>query len=117
MNKTWKPTAAGIIDIVAGALSLILLLVVIVGVAVFMVVGSTSSIESMPVQVVPAVVFSLAIPIMAADVLAIIGGAYALRRKIWGLSLAGSIAAVFASWPLGVAAIVFTVMSKNEFER
>jgi len=117
MNKTWKPTAAGILDIVAGALSLFLLLMVVIGVVVFMAVGgAASSIEGIPAQVVPSIILSLAIPIMLLDVLAIIGGAYALRRKMWGLSLAGSIAAVFASWPMGIAAIVFIVMSKNEFD-
>jgi len=46
-----------------------------------------------------------------------VGGIYALQRKIWGLALAGSIAAFFSpSWVLGVAAIVFTALSKNEFE-
>ena len=50
-------------------------------------------------------------------ILAIVGGIYALQRKIWGLALAGSIAAFFTpSWVLGVAAIVFTALSKNEFE-
>lgn len=117
MNKTWKPTTAGILNIIAGALSLFLLLMVIIGVVVFMAAeGAATSIEGVPVQVVPGIILSLAIPITLLDVLAIIGGAYAFRRKMWGLSLAGSIAAVFTSWPMGVAAIVFIVMSKNEFD-
>jgi hypothetical protein len=49
-------------------------------------------------------------------ILAIVGGIYALQRKIWGLALAGSIAAFFPSWILGIAAIVLTALSKNEFE-
>ena len=49
-------------------------------------------------------------------ILAIVGGIYALRRKIWGLALAGSIAAFFPSWILGLTAIVLTALSKNEFE-
>jgi hypothetical protein len=35
---------------------------------------------------------------------------------MWRLALAGSIAAFFGSQPLGVAAIIFTALSKKEFE-
>jgi hypothetical protein len=59
---------------------------------------------------------ALALPFAIVGILAIVGGIYALRRKIWGLALAGSIAAFFPSWILGIAAIVFTALSKNEFE-
>jgi uncharacterized membrane protein HdeD (DUF308 family) len=54
--------------------------------------------------------------LLAAGILAIVGGIYALKRKKWKLALAGSIAAFFGSSPLGVAAIIFTALSKNEFE-
>lgn len=49
-------------------------------------------------------------------ILAIVAGVYALKRKIWGLALAGSIAAIFGSFPLGIAGLVLTVLSRNEFE-
>jgi len=117
MKKTWMPMVAGILDIVAGALSFLLLALVIVVVFILMATRGASLFGNMPVRVGPAIILSLAIPIMVADVLAVVGGAYALMRKAWGLALAGSIAAVFASWPMGIAAIVLTVMSKNEFER
>jgi hypothetical protein len=59
---------------------------------------------------------ALALPFAVVGILAIVGGIYALQRKIWGLALAGSIAAFFPSWILGIAAIVFIALSKNEFE-
>ncbi|MBN1176101.1 MAG: hypothetical protein JXA51_00325 [Dehalococcoidales bacterium] len=49
-------------------------------------------------------------------VLGIIGGAFAVRRKNWGLALAGSIAAALVFFPCGIPAIIFTVMGKPEFE-
>ena len=49
-------------------------------------------------------------------VLGIVGGAYAIRRKHWGLALAGSIGATLVFFPCGIPAIVFTVMGKPEFE-
>jgi len=70
-RKTWKPTAAGILCIVGGAAWLIpsmLLAYIYAG------VGSG---EGTTISIV--------------GIVAITGGIYALRRKIWGLALAGSI--------------------------
>ena len=47
---------------------------------------------------------------------------YTLRRKIWGLALAGAISSIFASIPLlgglpvGITATILVSLSKNEFE-
>jgi hypothetical protein len=115
-KKTWMPTTAGILDIVAGSF-------VLLGGIIMLVFGTVGS-SIMPYfapQVPPTmavVIFSsIAVPVILIGILAIIGGVYALKRRIWGLALAGSIAAFFTpSWVLGVAAIVFTALSKNEFE-
>jgi hypothetical protein len=47
--------------------------------------------------------------------LAVVGGIYALRRKRWGLALAGSIASCFTFFPCGVPAIIFVAIGKPEF--
>ena len=52
---------------------------------------------------------------MLVSVLAIIGGAFAVKKKHWGLALAGSIAGTLTFFPCGIAAIIFTVMGKPEF--
>jgi hypothetical protein len=61
---------------------------------------------------------AIASPFLCLSALAIVGGIYALRRKKWGLALTGSIAALIVPWFwfLGIAAIVFTALSKSEFE-
>jgi hypothetical protein len=48
-------------------------------------------------------------------VLALIGGIFSIRKKVWGLALAGAIAAVMVLFPVGVVAVVFTAMAKAEF--
>jgi hypothetical protein len=50
------------------------------------------------------------------SVLAIIGGIFSLRKKVWGLALAGAIAGVLTFFPCGVVAVIFTAMGKPEFE-
>jgi len=56
------------------------------------------------------------IPSIIFGVVAIIGGIYALKRRVWGMALAGAICALF-SWAgiLGVLSIIFVSISKKEF--
>jgi len=104
MEKTWKPTTAGILAIIAGALQ------VIVGI-VIAAVGSIGWFFGMPW-------FSaIGAPLIILGVIAVIGGTYALRRRIWGLALAGSICALLGPWAiLGILAIIFVSLGKSEFE-
>jgi hypothetical protein len=118
MEKTWMPTVAGILDIIAGSFGLaggiILFLLGTIGSGVlkFFITGMP---PFSPAALL-AIFSALAAPLTVVAILAIVGGIYALQRKVWGLALAGSIAAFFPSWLLGIAAIVFTALSKNEFE-
>jgi hypothetical protein len=48
-------------------------------------------------------------------ILGIVGGVVALKRKCWGLALAGAIASIFTFFPCGVAAVVIISMAKPEF--
>lgn len=47
--------------------------------------------------------------------LAIVGGIFALKRKYWGLTLAGAIASTFTFFPCGIPAIIFISLAKPEF--
>lgn len=116
MERTWKPTVAGILDIVAGDLSFVGLIFAFFGILALKATGGID--QSMGIQATMMLTIMAVVAIFAiiVDVLAIIGGIYALQRRRWGLALTGSIAAFLASWPLGIAAIVFTAVSKNEFE-
>lgn len=111
------PTVAGILDIVAGSLGLIIGFFVILLLAIFTIVrpGGAGYLQEFPVVISAFALITLAIFSFIISVLAIVGGVYALRKKKWGLALAGSIAAFFVSSPLGIAAIVLIALSKNEF--
>ena len=118
--KTWKPTVAGILDIVAGAGGVIVWALIIVGVFAFLVASGTSGAMHLPVlqsKLIPVLLSVLAIPFMLLSVLSIVGGVFALKRKIWGLALGGSIAALLCSTVLGVVSIIFIALSKDEFEQ
>ena len=105
MEKTWKPTVAGILAIIAGALE------VIVGIVYATGVGFWAGIIGMGWL---SVIFA---PLIVLGIIAIIGGIFALRRNIWGLALAGSICALIGPWfILGVLAIIFVSLGKGEFK-
>jgi len=97
-SPTWKPTVAGILDIIAGAIGVI----------------SGLGLVSFPLLEED---IAIGVLLFVFGVIAIIGGLCALRRRVWGLALTG---AIFALWPglliLGILAIVWTAMSRQEFE-
>lgn len=118
MENTWMPKVAGILDIVAGAFGVITSFSLGLWLALFpyFISSEPSEFHDFPVQFVAIFMIPCAVFIFAAGVLAIVGGICAIKKKRWGLALAGSIAAFFGSSPLGVAAIIFTALSKKEFE-
>ncbi len=106
MEKTWKPPIAGILDSISG--------VGFLGVAIFVVSTSGGS----PEGVMPALFW------MPFTIVALAGGVCAFRRRMWQLAHAGSISAAlvgfvimmpYASFLLGIPAIIFIRMSKEEF--
>jgi hypothetical protein len=63
----------------------------------------------------------IGIPGIILGTIAIVGGVYALRRRLWGLALAGAICALlftlpFLGWILAILAIIFVSLGKSEFE-
>jgi hypothetical protein len=112
MNKTWMPKTAGILDIVAGSLSILGVSLVFLGVTAL---RSALPFPNIP-EWVPLVIGIIAVPRMLIDVLAIVGGAVALQRRSWGLALAGSIAAVCSRFFLGVPALIFVIWGKDQFK-
>jgi hypothetical protein len=104
MQKTWKPTAAGILAIIAGALQLIFGTLCAAGVGFL---GGIIGIGWLSVICVPLILFGI---------IAIAGGVCALARRIWGLALAGSILALVGPWFIvGILAIIFVSLGKGEF--
>jgi len=63
------------------------------------------------------IIVAVGVILLILGVIAIIGGASALKRKSWGLALAGSICALFNPVGiLGILAIIFVAIGKSEFQ-
>ena len=118
-------TAGGVLSIVAGALEVtggVIIAVLTIGIRILfrlaiIPMGPGDWFEHiMPfMPVIPMWLIIVGVPLFALGIVAIVGGVSALRRKNFGLSLAGAICAL-PSNILGILAIVFVSLSKKEFE-
>jgi hypothetical protein len=117
MAETSKATVAGVCDIVAGISGIVggipLAMLAVVG---SIALGSLPDPELHILNVIPLALFGpLALLCFVAGVVAIAGGIAAFKRRRWGLALAGSIAAIFGFFPVGIAAVIFTILAEPEF--
>ena len=110
-----KHSVAGILNIVSGCLSLLWFLTLIAGILFTSNAFEIPGMEAVP-DFVPLILTIIAIPTLAIGVLALVGGIFALQKRSWGLVLAGAIASIISFFVLGVLAIVFTVIAKEEFD-
>jgi hypothetical protein len=117
MAQTSKATVAGVLDVVSGISGIVgaipLLVLAFVGSGLL---GTLPPPEVRGLALIPLALFlPLAILCFVSGIIAIAGGIAAFNRRRWGLALAGSIAAVFGFFPVGIAAVVFTIIAEPEF--
>ena len=84
MEKTWKPVVAGVLDIVSGAVGLIVVFGLIIAILVTggCVIPGTAKVPLF----VPSLLTGIAVPLAIFSMLSLAGGIYALQRKLWGLA-------------------------------
>ena len=112
-----KAKAAGILNIISGAFTLMWFIILIIAIPITSGAFSIPGTEAIP-AFVSTILWIIAIPTLAIGVLALIGGIYALQRKYWGLALAGSILAILAPLTvLGILSTIFISVSKDEFKK
>jgi len=112
-----KATVAGILDITAGIFGFVggipMLVLALGGTALLNMVPEP---EANRLAILPLAIFlPLALLGFVAGLVAISGGIAALNRRRWALAVAGSIAAIFGFFPLGIAAVIFTILAEPEF--
>ncbi|MFU8796122.1 MAG: hypothetical protein ACNA7X_02345 [Dehalococcoidia bacterium] len=115
MERTWKPTTGGILCIIAGVIIVLGGLVAIVGIAAIGLLGLEMELP-LPLAEMPWLSV-LGVPIVILGIISIIGGVYALKRRLWGLAMAGAILVTITGNLLyGTLAIIFISLGKGEFE-
>jgi len=131
MQKPWMPVVAGILDIVSGAfgvaVGLFMSLHVHAARAAQGAAGAAPRVApsaphmgafpAMPHFFFPGMGLAMGIALIVLGVLAIVGGIFALRLKVWGLALAGAIGGLVTGRLLGLLALIFIVLGKKDFEK
>ena len=117
MQRTWMPTVAGLLNIIAGAIG------ILGGLIIIILIGTLTASPFLPEMrrqfFATTAAWVFFVPYFLVDILAIAGGLLATRRRGWGMALAGAIFAILSlwGWLLGIGSIVFLVLSKREFVR
>ena len=116
---TWKPVTGGILSIIAGTIHLFGWLIIGLGTIFFSVESGIDQYGPNGFYISSFGVFLFFLPIIALSVMPVIGGIFAIRRKSWGLALAGAICAIISpfTWMLGVASVVLIAVSRQEFRQ
>ena len=133
MERTWKPTTAGILTIIRGSMRIAFGIVVIVAGGWVGALGGLDwsswieewagvyGLEAIDLQsiltevfgITSTVLIAIGIVLLTFGIVALVGGISAIKRRRWGLALAGSILSL--PGVLGVLAIIFLSLGKREF--
>jgi hypothetical protein len=118
IRLTWKPVMAGILDIVGGAIGMVGGLYLVVLSSMFDVIRGLLRLDPIVIQKIEQTISSLtAVPfvVVFVGIVSIIGGVYALQRRIWPFALAGAIASCMVFPFFGLPSIIITAIARDEF--
>jgi hypothetical protein len=103
MRRSWKPIGAGIASISGGVGQ------VIGGIVISVFHGKTLAFFGVDWW------RTMGPLLVVSGIIAIVGGTYALERRLWILALVGSICALISpySFIFGILAIIFVIMGKR----
>jgi hypothetical protein len=101
--KSWKPITSGVLSIIAGMIG-------IGGGGLVVLMGDFVSDSGGILGFEP-----LGVPTIILGVVALIGGIFALRRRVWVMAVIGAIFAIPCMPVLGTLAIIFVALANEEF--
>jgi hypothetical protein len=122
-NTNLYASAAGILAIVSGVIGILIgLSVAGMGLFFFFIFNMTGDVSEGPPPpdffpwIFVGIYGVMGFLVALMGVLAIIGGAYSIKKKYWGLALAGAIAGSAVFFYTGIASVVMVSLAKSEFE-
>jgi hypothetical protein len=111
-----KYQVAGILSIISGALGVLGMAWMFLAIRVMRVMLEVDpTVPSEFFRIMTIFYVGIGIVMAIIGILGIVGGIFAIKRKYWGLALAGAIASIFTFFPCGIAAVVIISMAKPEF--
>jgi lysylphosphatidylglycerol synthetase-like protein (DUF2156 family) len=115
LEKTPRPIIGGILNIIIGSFGLLIAFTFFL--LVFIANIDFENYLGIFPDFITAMALFVASVILLLSLLILVSGIYALERRYWGLSLAGSIVAMLTGNLLGIAALVLIAISRDEFDR
>ena len=117
MANSSSPIVAGVLSIVSGVFGIFISIALILFSVFFMNIESfpVTTPHDFPFLLLQVVSMVWGIILLVLSIVSIIGGIYALQRKLWSLALAGSIVSMLVFFPIGIAAVIFVGLSREEF--
>ena len=118
MKLTWKPTMAGILDIVSGAIGMVGGVYFVVLTSLFRTMHEIMNVDPIIIEQTEQIIsrlFAVPFVLVFIGIISIIGGVYALQRRIWGLALAGAICSCIVFPIFGLPSIIITGLAQEEF--
>jgi hypothetical protein len=115
-----KSQMAGILSIVSGALGVVGFLAMIALIFFMRYVLTSPAFGFGPSDrealVIVTVIYGITgVILLVLGAVGIVGGVYALKRRLWGLALAGAICGILTFLPTGIIATIFTAQAQKEF--
>ncbi len=114
--RTWRPKTAGILNIIAG----VILVIGGAGVSALLTEEASMVIDVfrfyLGIDVVPYILAAIAV-LVVFGIVVIIGGIFSIKRRVYGMALAGSIIAAITVFFLGIPALIFVAEARREFSR
>lgn len=124
MQKRWMPTAAGVLNVLNAAMLMVGAIIMLslpgtpMGEAITgYVMYSLDATGEVSASAIAWVLGVTAGVLVAFGAVSLVGGICMLRRRRWGLGLAGSSATLITQFYLGIPATVLTGLSRSEFRR
>ncbi|MBM4432526.1 MAG: hypothetical protein FJ025_00805 [Chloroflexi bacterium] len=112
--RTWRPKTAGILNIIAG----VIVIIVGAGISTLLTEGARliQTFAFFGIDITPYIIAAVTVAVVF-GIVTIIGGIFSIRRIAYGMALAGSILAILAgvTFFLGIPALIFVAEAKKEF--
>jgi len=115
MNKEWMPVVAGVMEIIAAVLACIGVCGLIFASMMINTVPDIQNDPDVPIELITGLLIGVAGFVFLLGIVCLIGGVSGIRRRGWGWTLAGSIAAVFIVAPAGIIALALALIGEKEF--
>lgn len=119
IKLTWKPITAGILDIISGAIGMVGGVYFVILSQIFRSIHEILKLDPIVIMKTEEIINRIiAVPFVLVfiGIISIIGGVYALQRRIWVFALAGAISSCVVFPPFGIISVIITALAQEEFK-